>query len=535
MVREPIGRARWWATRVALPVVLLFALAQWIGRSTLDRASLEPFYDAAHGQFRYRRDEFFDDLLHVGGRDAIVAATVLLSLLAAWFWRREQRRADARRLVYLVVCFVQTVAVAGLWKQLAGAVTPWNTTPFGGDRPWQALADARGWLALGSPGAHAASGFAWVSLYFVGASLRTRQRWVWLAPGLLLGLLFAVGQHVRGAHPPSHEPLSLAIAWTIAAGTALAFRSRGWLSWSESDDVAGASDDPPRERALPWLAAGSVALLGVAFYASDKITGDLEGRYHAAYEVFEVLELIGMVVAPSVGAWLLVEKIVALRAGAAIRESEEREQRLQMLGRLAASVAHEVRNPLQTMRLIVDEQRLDVPDFARHPLRDAFESCFERIDRAVDLVYRLARPESDDRRSADLCEVLRESIADQQRAARDRVRFVWRARPDTAVVHASTGDARIVVDNLIRNAWQASPQGGAVTLDLANDGPAWSLRIENAGSLQPREDANHASGLGLGLAISRQIVGNAGGTLDLAQADRSVVATLRLPREVASR
>lgn len=535
MAHEPIARARWWTTRVALPVVLLFALAQWIGRSTLDRASLEPFFDAAHGQFRFRRDEFFDTVLHVGGRDAIVGATVLLSILAAVFWRREQRRHDARRLIYLVTCFGLTVAVAGLWKQLAGAVTPWNTTPFGGDRPWQALADARGWLALGSPGAHAASGFAWVSLYFVGASLRTRHRWLWLTPGLLLGLLFAVGQHVRGAHPPSHEPLSLAIAWTIAAATALAFRSRGWLTWSESDGAAETPDESSRERALPWLAAGSVALLGVAFYASDKITSDLEGRYHAVYEVFEVLELIGMVVAPSVGAWLLVEKIVALRAGAAMRASLEREQRLQLLGRLAASVAHEVRNPLQTMRLIIDEQRMDMPAFARHPLRDAFESCFERIDRAVDLVYRLARPESQDRQSADMCEVLRDSIADQQRAARDRVKFVWRARPEAAVVHASAGDARIVVDNLIRNAWQASPEGGAVTLDLADDGPSWSLRIENAGSLQPRDGADHTSGLGLGLAISRQIVGNAGGTLDIAEADRSVVTTLRLPREVAAR
>ncbi len=522
---------RWWATRVALPVLGLGALSILLGRSRFDRASLEPFFDPGSNSFPLREDWFFQGVLHVGGKYAVIACNAALIVAAALGWRNPGRRLHARRFAYLTACFLATVGIAGLWKNFAVQVTPWDTLGFGGSKPWpgspghESLSDL-----IGSPGAHASSGFAWVSLYFVGASLSTRWRWLWLAPGLLLGLLFALGQHARGAHQPSHEPWSIAIAWIVASGVALAFRKLGWLDWREFDKPSGARAET-KETAIPWLVGSSVAFGGIAFFATDLFTEQLEWKFPGLHSGFEVVELTVTALGLGIAAWLLADKILSMRARETRRLEEERERRFQVLGRMAASVAHEVRNPLQTVRLIVDEQRHEVAGLRDHPLQPEFESCLERIDRAVDLVYRLARPEGGEADSTDLAQAARESVVAITRISAGRVSFVWLREPPRAVVAASRSALRIVIDNLLRNAVEASPEGETVQLDLAPHDAHWALCIKNRGSLsRPRAQTSPETGLGLGVPISRQIANNAGGAIELVESDGHVTCTLRWPR-----
>ncbi|MFN0009738.1 MAG: ATP-binding protein [Planctomycetota bacterium] len=521
------GRVVWWTIYVVLPVMVLLAASAALSHSRFDRASLVPFFDEASGTFPLRREWLFDDVLHIGGRALVVVATVGLIVWAAIGWRSPRWRGSARRAAYLATCLLVTVSVAGIWKDLADRVTPWNTVGFGGSRPWP---EQVGWID--SPGAHAASGFAWLSLYFVGAALSTRHRWLWLAPGLLLGGLFALGQHVRGAHQPSHEPLSAAIAWVVAAVVAVAFRRAGWLDWSErprSRTVTTALDSFS-ERSLPWLASGSLALAGALFFAVDQVSGVLEGRIPEFHQAVEVVELMGTSLGVGITAWLLVDKIAAMRTRSLRKLREERERRLQMLGSLAASVAHEVRNPLHTLRLIIDEQRLEIPALDTHALRSEVEVSLERIDHAVELVYRLARPEFVESESGDLAETTRDAVAGLERIAPGRGRFEWGACPSRAPVAASRFDVRLVVDNLLRNAADASPRDRPVSLDLRFVDDTWELRIANEGALEARpRSPDSPSGLGLGLAISRQIIEHAQGTLSVVQEAGIVHSTIRLP------
>lgn len=525
-------QAVWWATHVALPIAVLAALAFAIGRSSFDRDSLAPFYDAQTDSFPLRRNWFFEGVLHVGGKYAVIAFAAGLLVAAVVGWRDPRHAERARHCAYLVACFVATAAIAGAWKDLASQVTPWDTVGFGGAKPWPDASGSRStWDALGSPGAHAAAGFAWMSLYFVGASLSTRVRWLWIAPGLLLGLLFALGQHARGAHQPSHEPWSIAIAWGVASALAVVFRRLGWLPWREHDDRAH-DRAPASEPALPWIVGASVGFCGMAFFATDHFTEQLESRFAGLHEQFEYVELLITALGFGVTAWLLTERILSLRAREARRLEEERERRFQVLGRMAASVAHEVRNPLQTVRLIVDEQRHEVAGLRDHALQPEFESCLERIDRAVDLVYRLARPEGGEADSADLAQAARESIVALDRISAGRVAFAWDREPPRATVASSRSALRIVIDNLLRNALEASPAGATVALDLAPNGAQWALRIRNRGSLtrSPGRDG----GLGLGVPISRQIADNAGGSIELAESDGQVTCTLLWPRETGA-
>ena len=503
------GTAAWWTTRVLLPVALLLVASAGIGRSGLDRASLASLLDQASGAALLGSTWFFEGVLHVGGRALVVLVTACLVAWAAAGWRSPRTRVAARRAAYLATSLLVTVAVAGIWER----------------------------FEIDAQDAYAASGFAWISLYFVGATLNTRHRWLWMVPGLLLGGLFALGQHVRGARQLSDEPLAIALAWLVASVVAALFRRAGWLDWTEQPrpDADSSTLDSFSEPSLPWLASSSLALLGVAFYAIDEVSAALESRIHEFHEGIEVVELLGTSLGVGVTAWLLVERIAAMRARSLRMLQEERERRLRILGGLAASVAHEVRNPLHTLRLIVDEQRREIPALDAHALRRDLDLNLERIDRAVELVYRLARPESGESGSGDLTEATRESVAGLERAAPGRNRFAWGACPDRAPVAASRFDVRLVVDNLLRNATDASPQDRPVSLDLRAVEGAWELQIVNEGSLTPRPRTPEApGGLGLGLAISRQIIEHAQGSLSVVQENGFVRSTVRLPvpREV---
>ncbi len=517
-----------------MPVMVTGGLAVALGRSSFDRQSLVPFFDPASGTFPMRRAWFFENVLHIGGKYAIVASTVALVIAAAIWWRDPRRGANARRFAYLAACLLVTTGIAGLWKRLADPITPWDTTDFGGSKPWSGLSGS-GTLfeLLGSPGAHAASGFAWISLFFVGASLGTRHRWLWLGPGLCLGFVFALGQHVRGAHPPSHEFWSLAIAWATACALAFLFRALGLLAWDESAARAESDFEPGRpERALPWLVGSIVAFASVSFFATDMLTEQLEKSFTGSHFTFEIVELIVTAVGLGIAAWLLADKISTMREREARRMHEEREQRFRLLGRMAASVAHEVRNPLQTVRLIVDEQRHEVLGLRDHALQPEFEAALERIDRAVDLVYRLARPEGGEAERTDLAEAARDAVVAQARISGERVVFTWERDPPRAVVASSRTALRIVIDNLLRNAVEGSPQQGTVELGLHERGRWWALRIRNRGSLGARRDVPERNGgLGLGVPISRQIATNAGGEIELAEADGHVICTLLWPRQ----
>lgn len=534
------SRTVWWLVHVALPIVALATMAVVLGQSELDARSLEPFFDRETQTFTLRRAWLFDGVLHTGGKYLVVTATVGAILLAIASQRWTRWRPWRSRLLYLVSCVLVTVLIAGLWKKWANQSTPWGTTRFGGSEPWPGTTgDRTPLMFLGSPGAHAASGFAWIALYYVGASFGARRRLAWLAPGLLLGLLFASAQHVRGAHVPSHEPWAIAIAWGVASGLAWLFRKLGWLEWNEIEPAASDEDRTPRHvRAEPWLLGASGMLLGIFMFETDFLLEEYSSRLPGAHAWFERIELVFM--GPGLGlvTFLTVERLLATRQRALEREGAERQRRFQMLGRVAASVAHEVRNPLHALRLIVDEQTFDLPALATHPLRKELEGCLKRIDQAVDLVYVLARPGADEGGSADIVATTREAVVLLERASPEGPSFAFEDFPDRADVIAAPSLLRVVIENVLRNASQAAGVRDQIGLKLSRRKGEWVFDVRNPGSLKDKAmsspasngaDERGASGLGFGLAISRRIATDAGGRIDLVQHGKFVHCVVHWP------
>jgi len=98
-----------------------------------------------------------------------------------------------------------------------------------------------------------------------------------------------------------------------------------------------------------------------------------------------------------------------------------------------------------------------------------------------------------------------------------------------------------VLDNLLRNAVEATAASGTVTVALVASESGWLLTVINPGFLPagvaaglPGDsvESQKTGGLGLGLAIARHLAGHAGGRLTLEQDGDRVIAQLHLPAAV---
>jgi two-component system sensor histidine kinase PilS (NtrC family) len=207
----------------------------------------------------------------------------------------------------------------------------------------------------------------------------------------------------------------------------------------------------------------------------------------------------------------------------ALREQAERAERLAVLGRLAAGLAHEIRNPLGaisgSVELVRDAEVLGQED------RGLLVSVLGEVDRLNELVstmLEVGRPTTPERRDVDLRELARDVVrlAGRHPAAAN-VQITLTAE---AAVMASVDPAQIrqVVWNLVKNALQFSPPRGTVEVAVWRDGDRARLSVTDHGAGIGEADLPHVfdmfftkrkHGVGLGLALAKQVVDGHGGRI----------------------
>jgi len=219
-------------------------------------------------------------------------------------------------------------------------------------------------------------------------------------------------------------------------------------------------------------------------------------------------------------------------------------EKLAALGRLAASLAHEINNPLQALRsglrLLVTRRSLE--EEKRQRYLEVASREVERLIGIVDRMLNFYRPAAEQLEPTDVNAVVDETLAlADKRLQHGRVAVWPKLAADLPPVDAVAGQLKQVFLNIIINALDAMPDGGKLAVETGWDGnrrEVW-ISFADTGEGIPAEEISHIfepfytrklKGTGLGLAISFGIVERHRGRIEVeSQVDEGSTFTVFLP------
>jgi signal transduction histidine kinase len=236
-----------------------------------------------------------------------------------------------------------------------------------------------------------------------------------------------------------------------------------------------------------------------------------------------------------------------------IKRAEEharRHDRLAALGRFTSSVAHEIRNPLAGIAAGVQYLVRALP--LEGPQRESLsfvEREVKRLDRILQDLFDITHPRALRFEPAPADGAVRRALECAAAPLEARgMRATLEVIPPAPVVSHDADQIQQVVLNLVKNAAEASPAGGSVTVTVApSAGPdgvpngGALIRVRDSGHGIPAERLGHLfepfyttkkDGSGLGLYVCHDIVKRHGGSISVAsEPGRGTTFTVELPRD----
>ena len=391
-------------------------------------------------------------------------------------------------------------------------------------------------------------------------SLATRLAWITGLRLAFLSLLLTATATLYLRGELAHYSFSLRVVFfTIGAGFglaavyAIALRTRkrlpllAWtqvvldqITWTAIVYVSGgATSGATSFYALTCLVAailvglrGAVAAAGVGLFVYAVLCAGLyfgwlpspPDQAEVAYQLEPaqiiyplLLNGLGMGVVALLGGYL-AERL-RLTGGAlqvATRRADEAE-RLAVLGRIAAGLAHEIRNPLGSITGSIEMLReSDALSDEDRRLCDIVQREARRLNDLVGDMVDLSRPRPPRAEATDVAALAREVVALASNAARSSdVQVVYRGPDREALGRCDGPQIRQVLWNLVRNAMQASSAGSTVTVQVENRERDVTLTVDDQGAGIPEtvdmrifDDffTTRTHGAGIGLAVVRRIL-----------------------------
>jgi two-component system sensor histidine kinase PilS (NtrC family) len=226
----------------------------------------------------------------------------------------------------------------------------------------------------------------------------------------------------------------------------------------------------------------------------------------------------------------------------ALEEISRRQDRLAAVGRVAASIAHEIRNPLAAMRGSIQVLRSEVDgNSAQAELMEIILRESDRLNRIITDYLTYARPRASALVAEDVRDLLRETFTLLRHS--DELREDHHLEADLPeepmMALADAAQLKQVFWNLSRNALQAMPQGGTLSVELKRQANGrLSIVFKDTGRGMTPEQVEHlfepfsstTGGTGLGLSIVYQIIREHGGTINVRSREgQGTTITIELP------
>jgi signal transduction histidine kinase len=204
------------------------------------------------------------------------------------------------------------------------------------------------------------------------------------------------------------------------------------------------------------------------------------------------------------------------------RELAERE-RMASLGQMAANVSHNLRNPLSSMKTVLQVQ-LENPELPLDVRRDCslVVNEIDRMSAKLTQLLRYAKPSTNGQRVAAVALANQTAVLFRHDAEQRNVRLEFERPTSEIFALASEDGLSEVLSNLIVNALEAQPEGGRVRVSLSrNDGRLEIIVDDDGPGISPELRAKifqpyfttKATGTGLGLSIVARRIDEMGGTM----------------------
>jgi len=243
--------------------------------------------------------------------------------------------------------------------------------------------------------------------------------------------------------------------------------------------------------------------------------------------------------------------VVILRDITRERENEAKvleSERLHAITLLAASVAHEIGNPLNSLTIhlqLLGREIADLPKQQQEHLAELVDVASQevsRLDQIITQFLRALRPVAPELKSDNLEPLVREAFSFMEQEIRDRGVWIEIDCEDALpTVMMDRDQLKQAFFNLLKNAIQAMPGGGLLKIGLSSTDRFVAVTFRDVGVGMSAEELGHIfepyhttkkEGSGLGLMIVQRIVRAHGGEIEVrSELDQGTAITVFLPRE----
>jgi len=228
-----------------------------------------------------------------------------------------------------------------------------------------------------------------------------------------------------------------------------------------------------------------------------------------------------------------------------LREEMMRLDRLASLGKLSAGIAHEVRNPLTGISLLLDDlhDRAESGSADQQMIKKAVAEI-ERVERLINALLNYSSPVRAEFRVCDLNQLVNDSVLLMRRPAERSGVTIHLESREIAVFRFDPEKIKQALLNIIRNAIEALPSGGSIEIATRAHGETALISIADSGPGISADDlplifepffTRKGAGTGLGLSITQRIVEEHGGRIRVESSPGSGTCfTLELPISTVS-
>lgn len=217
-----------------------------------------------------------------------------------------------------------------------------------------------------------------------------------------------------------------------------------------------------------------------------------------------------------------------------MEERSSEDEKLAYTGKLAADVAHEIRNPLAGIRAGIQVVSRKVTQERDQKLCQGMVREVDRVNLLIENLLNLSRRRESQKTTVNL-NVLFDELSMLYFKVAENKNITWKASVEGSLwLYADEGELRQVLINLINNAVKAMPDGGSLTVRAWKDETGVILSVEDTGLGMDEEKLSQVlqkgGAGGLGLSIVRRLLDSNGGALEMeSQPGRGTTARVIFP------